>query len=191
MIMIKIEDLKNITNIEAAEGLELKKYVSILDKKVMADTIVEVVVKKDEYGLYTVDYFVKEVHEKVAMVGLYTNVELTEDDVLNYDIASSCGLIDYLEESVDDVWSFSSILSDAIEERVEQNSVNHIIARFLDNTTKLIESTMHSVNGMLDKGDPYKIAKYLSKGVEMIAAKMPDFSQLDIVDTVNNRKKMH
>ena len=189
--MIKIEDLKNITNIEAAEGLELKKYVSILDKKVMADTIVEVVVKKDEYGLYTVDYFVKEVHEKVAMVGLYTNVELTEDDVLNYDIASSCGLIDYLEESVDDVWSFSSILSDAIEERVEQNSVNHIIARFLDNTTKLIESTMHSVNGMLDKGDPNKIAKYLSKGVEMIAAKMPDFSQLDIVDTVNNRKKMH
>lgn len=188
--MIKIEDLKNITNIEDVEGLELKKYVSILDKKVMADAIVEAVVEKNEDELYTVDYFVKEVQEKVAIVGLYTNVELTEDDMLNYDIASSCGLINYLEESIDDVWSFSSILSDAIEIKIEENSVNHIVARFLKNTTGLIENTLYGVDRMLDKGDPNKIAKYLSKGVEMIAAKMPDFSKVDIMD-VANRKKMN
>ena len=157
----------------------------------MADAIVEAVVEKNEYGLYVVDYFIKEIHEKVAMVGLYTNVELSEDDVLNYDIASSCGLIDYIEEEVNDVWSFSSILSDAIEKRIEENSINNTVARFLNDTTKLIENTLNSVNGMLDKGDPNKIAKYLSKGVEMIAAKMPDFSKLDIIDIANNRKKMN
>ena len=39
---------------------------------------------------------------------------------------------------------------------------------------------MEHVNQMIDKGDPNKIAKYLSKGIEIVAKKLPDLSSVDI-----------
>ena len=139
----------------------------------MIEALVNVLVQQNESGLYVVNSSEREVKEKVAIVGLYTNVELLEDDYLNYDILSMCGLINYFEDHLD-VFTFSTMLNDRIEDRLTENSMEYMFARKIDNAINILDNTMHHVNGMLDKGDPNIIAKYLSKGIE-------DFSNMFVI----------
>ena len=76
--MIKIEDLRNIKDLSVVEGLEIKTYVPIMIKMAMIDALVGDLVQQDEYGMYVVNSMIKEVKSKMAIVALYTNIELTK-----------------------------------------------------------------------------------------------------------------
>ena len=80
------------------------------------------------------------------------------------------------------------MLDERIEDKLAQNSMDNIFALRTKEVMQLLERTMGHLDAMLDKGDPNTIAKHLSKGVEMIAKKLPDFSKFDIERYLSNVK---
>lgn len=186
--MIKIEDLKDVKTLQEIEGLEIKQYVPIREKELMIEALVDILVRKDENGMYVINCIEKEVKAKVAMISLYTNIEITEDDYLNYDILMKNELL-YMIWDYTDVDNFFCMLDDRIENKLNENSIERVASEKMSDIVKIVDNTMSHVNDMLDKGDPNKIAKYLSKGIEMIADKLPDFSKLDVTKPIKEQMK--
>jgi hypothetical protein len=91
-------------------------------------------------------------------------------------------------ECFNDMTRFFDMLDERINDKLAESSMNHIFAERAMDVTNFIDRTMGRVETMLDKGDPNTIAKYLSKGVEAIANKLPDFSQYDIKDIAKRMK---
>lgn len=184
--MIKIEDLKDVKALSEIEGLEIRTYVSIIEKHAMINGIVDMLVEQDKNGIYTVNSIHKEIAEKCAVVSLYTNIELTDSDYDNYDMIMQNGLyaqIDaFIQDKIDgymtDVDEFCNLLNSRIQDKLEANSLNNVMAVRTQEAMQIFDRTMSHLDGMLDKGDPNMIAKYLSKGVEAIALKLPDLQQL-------------
>ena len=193
---IKIEDLKHMQDLFTVGDLEVKTYVSVLTKMAMIDALVETLVQEDETGMYVVNSIDKEVKAKVAAVALYTNIELTDNDYLNYDIIKSTRLLEQLMDMIqdnyhselNDIKVFYDMLDRRIDDKLAENSMNRILAIRSKEVIDAIQRTMSHVDAMLDKGDPNTIAKHLSKGVEMIAKKLPDFSKFDIEKAAQNFK---
>ena len=191
--MVKIENLYNAENLEEVlQELEIKGYISLVEKIAMINQLVDILVKQDENGMYVVDSIEKEVKSKVASVALYTNIELTHDDYYNYDILNASGLLKGLIDTQyckDDMQLFYDMLNAKIEDKLFENSVNHIIAVRTKEMVNVMQKTMSHVDAMLDKGDPNIIAKHLSKGIEAVAKKLPDFSKLESLNYLEGLKR--
>lgn len=176
---IKIEDLRG-KNYEDIEGLVIRDTCPATLKKSMVKTVSNMLVYKDEYGIIRYDYILKEILCIVSIASLYTNIELLDNDYENYDILNECGLASKLYYHDDfDYW-----LELKLKEIVQENDVNYIMAKAADEIVDSLNNTVEHLGRMLDKGDPNKIAKYLSKGIEIIANKMPDFSELDVTKSL-------
>lgn len=182
MTKIKIEDLKG-KNYKEVEGLEIYKTCPIVLQKAMIDSVINNLVKKDEYGIYSYDEFDKEVLKCVACASLYTNIELSENDYDNYDILNESDIIDILYTNSNFYFMFDSV----VKNKMKENSIEHTIAKSTKDIVDILEGIGGHVNGMLDKGDPNKIAKYLSKGFEMLASKMPDLSEIKSIEDLKNK----
>ena len=73
---------------------------------------------------------------------------------------------------------------------MRDNSVEHILAERSNDMIISINRMFRHINKMIDKGDPNKIAKYLSKGIEAIANKLPDLSALDVAEKLKEELNM-
>lgn len=188
MERISIEILRE--NVRPKE-LEVKHYIPVSEKYIYAGKLVSTYVKEDEYGMLYCDSTVQNVIKTVGMVVLYTNLELLEDNYASYDILKETGAIEEIEKMIGrDCLEFYNIVEDITSERISRhNDINHIIARKADDALAIFNRSMKSLENMMDKGDPNKIAKYLSKGIEMIAAKLPDLSKLDVFESIDKVKK--
>lgn len=187
MERISIEILRE--NVRPKE-LEVKHYIPVAEKYIYAGKLVDTFLKEDEYGMLYYNSTVQEIIKTVGMVALYTNLELLEDNYASYDILKETGAIKEIEEIIGkDCITFYNIVEDITYDRIARNNdINHIIARKADDALAIFNRSMKSLENMMDKGDPNKIAKYLSKGIEMIAAKLPDLSKLDVFESINKIK---
>lgn len=187
MKKVKIETLKGLTKIP--DDVVIKKYIPIKEKYIYVNGLVDMILKKDEDDMYYVDTIAETVVKSMGMVALYTNIELLKDSYDSYDILKENGLLYIIEETIgNDCVEFYDIIHNLIDEKIERyNSINHIVSRKTDDMVAIFNRTMKHVDGMLDKGDPNKIAKYLSKGIEVIANKLPDLSKLDVFEKINKK----
>lgn len=193
MKKINIKDLEGLSKEDVLGMVEIKKQVPVVKKIEAAEVIVNNLVKLQDDGTYGYDSVAKMISEVIVMVQLYTNVELTDDTYLNYDIITGVKLDEIIDEYSDSS-NLIVIIDNKIWDVMKKNSVQHIFARSMDSMYGTLDTIAEHVNNMLDKGDPNKVAKYLSKGIEMLAKKMPDFSVLDIqkqLEAQLNRKKMN
>lgn len=195
--MIKIEDLKEIKDVKEINGLELYDYIPMEYKMGMIDGIVKTIVKKDEKGMYNYNSLTLEIYEKVSMISLYTNIEVDQDDVENYDILMKNGLLNKIEDEmyqnreryeIPDYQLYYDLLEERIKDKMRENSFEYIVAERTKELTDSIDVTMEHLNKMIDKGDPNKIAKYFSKFMEQLTKKLPDMSQLNF-DKLKNKGK--
>ena len=188
--MIKIEDLKNIKNVAEVEGLEIRNYCPIKEQEDLLGSVIDIVVRKDENGIFYQDFVRREISLVAMVLALYTNIELTDDDYLNYDIVKEFGFYNdlILHIDVDNLDKFEWLYNDMIDNKLKENSIEHVAVKSVHEIVDKIDNMMNHVNGMLDKGDPNKIAKYLSKGIEMIANKLPDMSDLNKIEALKGLK---
>lgn len=177
----------NIKEIEYAENgivknLEIKKYIPFKTKAELAEGIIKKILKKDENGVMYIDVIGKELILTMAAVAGYTNIILSDNSLEDYDLIKNSGLMDQIELISGNDFRFFKELIDKMSYEIVgcYNHPNAIIARGMNSMIKTMDSTMEHVNQMIDKGDPNKIAKYLSKGIEIIAKKLPDLSSVDI-----------
>ena len=180
--MDKIEELKGKDIEEIVGMIEINNDISIRNKIAAINALVGTLLTKDNYGMYTYDSITKDIMTKVTYVSLVTNIDLYDDYYDNYDVLQSTGLFDYLDDNNLSLFNFEQMLDDKIYDIMRENDVEHILAERTDEMLMYVNRTLKHVDSMLDKGDPNKIAKYLSKGVEAIANKLPDMSALEVAD---------
>lgn len=173
MEKIKIEELNG--NLDKVKILE---YVPIRDQLSMIKNIVSSLVVEDEYGVLKYDSVNYEISKKVSIVDLFTNVQITDDDLDNYDYIIKSGLWDKLVGSKN-IGEYTFYLDLSLDDKLHENSYENILAKKSSDIVNIIDNTMKHVNMMIDRGDPNYIAKHLSKVADTFIKKMPDFSKLD------------
>lgn len=178
---VKIEDIYDKDLNEVLDMVEFEKHVPIRNQVATINALVGIILEKDEYGLFTYNSVTKDIMAKVAFISLATNIQLLDDDYDNYDILNKTGLLDYIKD-YSDFNAFYDMLDKRIRDIMRDNSVEHILAERSNDMIISINRMFRHINKMIDKGDPNKMAKYLSKGIEAIANKLPDLSALDVAE---------
>lgn len=186
---VKIEDIYDKNLNEVLDMVEFEKHVPIRNQVATINALVGIILEKDEYGLFTYNSVTKDIMTKVAFISLATNIQLLDDDYDNYDILNKTGLLDYIKD-YSDFNAFYDMLDKRIKDIMRDNSVEHIIAERSNDMIISINRMFRHINKMIDKGDPNKMAKYLSKGIEAIANKLPDLSALDVAEKLKEELNM-
>ena len=187
--IVKIEDTYNKELSEVLSMIEIEKHVPIRNQVATINALVGIILEKDEYGLFTYNSVTKDIMTKVAFISLATNIQLLDDDYDNYDILNKTGLLDYIKD-YSDFNMFYDMLDKRIRDIMRDNSVEHILAERSNDMIISINRMFRHIDKMIDKGDPNKIAKYLSKGIEAIANKLPDLSTLDVAEKLREELNM-
>lgn len=187
--IVKIEDIYNKELSEVLGMIEIEKHVPIRNQVATINALVGIILEKDEYGLFTYNSVTKDIMTKVAFISLATNIQLLDDDYDNYDILNKTGLLDYIKD-YSDFNAFYDMLDKRIRDIMRDNSVEHILAERSNDMIISINRMFRHINKMIDKGDPNKMAKYLSKGIEAIANKLPDLSALDVAEKLKEELNM-
>lgn len=186
---VKIEDIYDKNLNEVLDMVEFEKHVPIRNQVATINALVGIILEKDEYGLFTYNSVTKDIMAKVAFISLATNIQLLDDDYDNYDILNKTGLLDYIKD-YSDFNAFYDMLDKRIRDIMRDNSVEHILAERSNDMIISINRMFRHINKMIDKGDPNKMAKYLSKGIEAIANKLPDLSALDVDEKLKEELNM-
>ena len=158
MTKIKIEDLKS-KNYKEVEGLEIYKTCPIVLQKAMIDSVINNLVKKDEYGIYSYDEFDKEVLKCVACASLYTNIELSENDYDNYDILNESDIIDILYTNSNFYFMFDSV----VKNKMKENSIEHTIAKSTKDIVDILELNNEELIDLYE--EILKHIKYLNDSI--------------------------
>lgn len=186
---VKIEDIYDKDLNEVLNMIEIEKHIPIRNQVATVNALVGIILEKDEYGLFTYNSVTKDIMTKVAFISLATNIQLLDDDYDNYDILNKSGLLDYIKD-FSDFNMFYDMLDKRIRDIMRDNSVEHILAERSNDMIISINRMFRHINKMIDKGDPNKMAKYLSKGIEAIANKLPDLSALDVAEKLKEELNM-
>lgn len=186
---VKIEDIYDKELSEVLDMIEVEKHIPIRNQVATINALVGIILEKDEYGLFTYNSVTKDIMTKVAFISLATNIQLLDDDYDNYDILKKTGLLDYIKD-YSDFNAFYDMLDKRIRDIMRDNSVEHILAERSNDMIISINRIFRHINKMIDKGDPNKMAKYLSKGIEAIANKLPDLSALDVAEKLKEELNM-
>lgn len=186
---VKIEDIYDKDLYQVLNMIEVEKHIPIRNQVATVNALVGIILEKDEYGLFTYNSVTKDIMAKVAFISLATNIQLLDDDYDNYDILNKTGLLDYIKD-YSDFNVFYDMLDKRIRDIMRDNSVKHILAERSNDMIISINRMFRHIDKMIDKGDPNKMAKYLSKGIEAIANKLPDLSALDVAEKLKEELNM-
>lgn len=170
--MLKADQLQSIITKE----LEVKKYLSIKDKKALVEEIIsECILYSD--GVFKFNDIDKYICFTMKTIAAYTNLELSDDIEDDYDVLCESGLLDLVinsfKKEYDDVNILLQMKCDYI---LSGNSVESQVGRFLDN--------------ILDKVDV--LVDVLSNAVKDFDIGNLPIAQEDIVkvlEFVNSQKK--
>ena len=98
----KIEAGKSVDDL-----LEVKQYLSIIEKNLIVNKIIDSCIVLDEInGLSKIDYFYKKLTSDVSLLVNYTNIEFSENLIEDYD---------YLAENVGIEWILNQIPISEVE----------------------------------------------------------------------------
>lgn len=189
---IKQEDFLK-ENFKCADIEVMTEYMPYAEKLKYATSIIEESATTNKYGYLSIDFHKLHMLEALYKVYLFTNIELVDFTVEAYDIIKKYDLedqIDFMHDLCDPL-NFSDVLNNEVETLESAHNLENVLAKMSENSFALLLDIGDHVNKMLDKGDPNKMAKYLSKGIEMLAKKLPDLSQFDVqhyLETVKESK---
>lgn len=189
--MIKIEDLKDVKNLDEIEGLVIHTYCPIQKKENIIRAIINAVVIPDENDMLHEDVVVKEISFVSMVILLYTNIEITSDDYLNYDIAKKNRLYERIIEHVGvyEVDALCSLYNAMINNKLKDNSIEYTMAKRTGEIMNMLDGMFEHLNSMLDKGDPNVISKHFTDMISKLLKKMPDLSNFDVMLALEKLKK--
>ena len=187
---IKSEDfLKENFKVEDVEGVA--EYMPYAEKLKYAKSLVDNVTAVNKYGYLVIDYQMLDILKTLYKVYLFTNIEIKDFSIEEYNIIKKYNLedeVDFMEDIYDPL-NFVDVVDNEIKTLKSAHNLENVLAKMSENAFSLLFDMGEHVNMMLDKGDPNKVAKYLSKGIEMLAKKLPDLSKFDVQGYLENVKQ--
>ena len=142
--------------------LEVKKYLPFNLKR----QVVEMVVKENitiERGVKKSDSISQYLSFVVAMLQAHTNLEFSDDPTADYDVLAESGLLAPVIETFKQSYDESDILLKmALANELEDNNLEVLIGRFLDELLDMADDITYSIENKIDGIDVKEIiSKYL------------------------------
>ena len=125
---------------EILEGVEIKSYLSTIEKKVIIDNILNGIAEIDENSIMKVNYFNKKLISDISMITNYTNLIFSDDNSIeDYDFLTQYKILHYIIKNIDN--DELDFIYNMVEDELEQmirigNSLESVLAKGLN---KLIE----------------------------------------------------
>ena len=140
-----------------AKELEVKKYLSVKDKKELIDNIVnECILYSD--GIFKFDDIEKYIVFTMKTIAAYTNLEMTDDIEADYDALCESGLLNnIIDLFVGEYENISMLLQMKCNYVLSSNSVESQIGRFLDNILEKVDMISSVMSEKVDKFDISKL----------------------------------
>ena len=146
--------------------IEFKQYLSIVEKQLIANKIIDSCIIVDDAGLNRIDYFYKYFTTQVSLIVNYTNIEFSEELIKDFDCLAEMGLVEDIIKQIPN--GEVQVIMDIVEDELYQtlkigNSVESIIAKGLNKITdklpdsKELKSLSKSIIKDINKLDANKI----------------------------------
>lgn len=143
--------------------INFKSYLPFIEKKLLCDSIVEASLEQNENGLMVCDYYNKELSKNIGIIVNFTDIELGEEFLQDYDILCELEVVDYVLNNMNQ--SDRCFIENMVDKNIEQemkinNSLENIIANKLDKaieklpTNKEIRRIMNDIPKAINKIDP-------------------------------------
>ena len=151
------------------EDVQIKKYLSTDNKKIIASALCSFVLlqENDQYYYYKIDF-----NKYFALLALqyYTNIELSGDDSKDYDYLEEEGLYKIVRDKIgDDLFTLESYCLDYLKvECDKQNNISRVVSDKMDIIVNSADKIVTSISNVIDKTDGNTAAKYLGKGIDKI-----------------------
>jgi len=145
--------------------VEIKPYLSYVEKKILCDKIIEESLEQNENGLFLCNFFNKKIAKDISIIVNFTNIEF-EQTIQDYDYLSEQGIVDYVLNNMNqnDKVFIDEMVDKNIEQRIKLfNSIEGILANKMDKlieklpNDKQIKSLLKSLVKDLNKFDWDKI----------------------------------
>ena len=126
--------------LEILEGVEIKLYLSTIEKRIIVDNIINGCIEIDENSIMKVNFFNKKLISDISLITNYTNLIFSDDNSIeDYDFLSQYKILNHIIKHIDsDELDF---IYNMVEDELEQqiiigNSLESVIAKGLN---KLID----------------------------------------------------
>lgn len=139
---MKLSEIKEQLVNNTIDGLiNVKKYISVVDKKELIQSIIDTCLKDSDNGMKYVDYFAKRISFDVALIINYTDIEdLDLED--SYDFLNESGILEYVKETIPyDEFVFIDMAIDEIlsEQKELSNSISAVVNTNLAKVVDIVD----------------------------------------------------
>ena len=123
--------------------IEFKQYLSIVEKQLIANKIIDSCIIVDDAGLNRIDYFYKYLTTQVSLIVNYTNIEFSEELIKDFDCLAEMGLVEDIIKQIPN--GEVQVIMDIVEDELYQtlkigNSVESVLAKNLQQLISKIPS---------------------------------------------------
>jgi len=153
--------------IDLSTIIEIKPYLSHIEKKIVCDNIISASLNQNENGLIICDFYNQKLTTDISIIVNYTNIEISEDEFIeDYNYLCEQGIIKYVLNNMNkDEFNFieDMVSANINQERKIGNSLESIIAKGINKLTdklptdKELKSLSKSLVKDLNKFDWNKI----------------------------------
>lgn len=139
------------------EKLEITPYISFMDKRKIAEMVINQNII-DEYGVKKIDSTSEFVGFIVAMLAAHTNLDFGVNPIEDYDALSRAGLLEYIIVTFQKDFDESNVVLQMVRNDVlADNSLNIIVAKFLDGVLDKFDDFGDAIRGVIEKIDLDKL----------------------------------
>lgn len=135
------------------ETLQVKKYIPFRDKRIIAEEIINKNTKKID-GIKINDSINQYMSFVVAMIAAHTNLEFSEDPVVDYDLLAESGLLSQIIAEFQESYNECDIiLKMALASELESNNINFLVGNFLNHILKILDGVSDKINRIIEDVD--------------------------------------
>lgn len=131
------------------EKLDIKNYIPFREKRIIAETIIAKNIKETN-GIKQYDNIDGYIGLVIASITAHTNIEWSADPVADYDLLAESGLLSQIiaefKSSHDEI---DILLKMALASELEDNNINAVVARFLDDILKRLDGVGEALKSQL------------------------------------------
>lgn len=173
---MQISELKNENGTYNQIKINTKNYIPFIEKKILCEGVLDSCLEIDENGITTCNYFMKKLLTDLKIVANYSDIDFSDEVVLDYDFLVESDIVNIIKESIDD--SELEFINEMINCELEQkikigNSIESVLAK---NLQKLIDK-------IPDEKSIQKIIKDIPKSINKITP-----ANLEILKGVFNKQ---
>ena len=132
-----------------AEKIKVVHYIPFTKKREIVASVIEKSIT-EEYGIKHVDNISQSIGFIMAMLMSYTNLEFSDNPIDDYDALSEAGVLEVIVSTFKKEYDECGVLLKMmIAEELEGNSINAIIARFLNGILDRLDGVLDLAKGFV------------------------------------------